>query len=135
MIKLFAVKGWLTVTGIRIALTSITDRDMLIKHCFTHPIPPAVVKIGLIDDNPGHMDKNEILDLLIRKHYGLISEAEEAALQQVLASNSEARAMQLEVQDHPNEKILALMKKMDLAEAALHIHVKYQAMLAHRDIR
>lgn len=81
------------------------------------------------------MDKNEILDLLIRKHYGLISETEEVELQQVLASDSEARAMLREVQDHPNEKILDRMKKMNLADAALHISVKYQAMLAQKDIR
>ncbi|WP_343303026.1 hypothetical protein AAHN97_15840 [Chitinophaga niabensis] len=81
------------------------------------------------------MDKNEILDLLIRKHYGLISETEEVDLQQVLASDSDARAMLLEVQNHPNEKILDLMKKMNLADAALHISVKYQVMLAHKDIR
>lgn len=81
------------------------------------------------------MDKNEILDLLIRKHYGLISETEEVDLQQVLASDSDARAMLLEVQNHPNEKILDLMKKMSLADAALHISVRYQAMLAQKNIR
>ncbi len=81
------------------------------------------------------MDKNEILDLLIRKHYSLISETEEIELQQVLASDSEARAMLLEIQDHPNEKMLSLMKKIDLGDAALQINVKYQAMLAHKDIR
>lgn len=81
------------------------------------------------------MDKNEILDLLIRKHYSLISETEEIELQQVLASDSEARAMFLEVQDHPNEKMLTLMKEMDLGNAALQINVRYQAMLAQKDIR
>ena len=81
------------------------------------------------------MDRNEIFDLLIRKHYGLISETEEIELQQVLASNSEARAMLREVQGHPNEKIQDLMKKTDLADAALQINVKYQVMLAHRNIR
>ena len=34
MIKLFAVKGWLTMMGMRIALAAVTGRDMLIKHCF-----------------------------------------------------------------------------------------------------
>lgn len=81
------------------------------------------------------MDRNEILDLLIRKHYGLISEIEEVELQQLLASDDEARAMLLEVQDHPNEKTLDLMKKTDLADAALHISVKYQVMLAQKNIR
>lgn len=81
------------------------------------------------------MDKHEILDLLIRKHYSLISETEEIELQHLLASNSEARAMLLEVQGHPNEKMLSLMKEIDLGDAALQINVKYQAMLAQKDIR
>lgn len=81
------------------------------------------------------MDKNEILDLLIRKHYSLISETEEAVLQQVLATNSKARAMQKEVQKHPNDKTLDLMKKIDLGDAALQINVKYQLRLAHKNIR
>ncbi|MRG43471.1 hypothetical protein GFS24_00010 [Chitinophaga sp. SYP-B3965] len=81
------------------------------------------------------MDKNEILDLLIRKHYSLISETEEAVLQQVLASSSEARAMQTEVQKHPNDKALDLMKKTDLGDAALQINVKYQLMLAQKNMR
>ena len=105
---------------------------MLIIHCL---FPLWLLKLVLFWNNPGHMDKNEILDLLIRKHYGLISETEEIELQQLLASDSEARAMLLEVQGHPNEKILDLMKKINLADAALHISVKYQAMLAHKDIR
>jgi hypothetical protein len=97
--------------------------------------PLLLLKLILFWNNPGHMDRNEILDLLIRKHYGLISEIEEVELQQLLASDSEARAMLLEVQDHPNEKALDLMKKTDLADAALHISVKYQVMLAQKNIR
>jgi hypothetical protein len=81
------------------------------------------------------MDKNEMLDLLIRKHYGLISETEEAALQQILITNSEARTMQQEVQKHQNDKTLDLMKKTDLGDAALQINVKYQLMLAHKNIK
>lgn len=80
------------------------------------------------------MNKNEILDLLIKKHYGLISETENALLVQILTSSSEARVMQAEVEKHPKDNTLYQMNKVDLADAALQIHVKYQAMLAHKDI-
>jgi hypothetical protein len=80
------------------------------------------------------MDNNEILDLLIRKHYGLIAETDNALLEQILTSSSEARTMQAEVQQHPRDKTLYHMNKVDLADAALQIHVKYQAMLAHKDV-
>lgn len=79
------------------------------------------------------MDKNEILDLLIKKHYGLIAEPEDALLERILASNSEARAMQQEIQDHPRDKAMVHLNKMDLADAALQINVKYQALLAHKN--
>lgn len=81
------------------------------------------------------MDKSEILDLLIRKHYGLISDEEDAQLEQILATDNEAREMQLDVQARrPKDKALDLVNRVDLADAELQINVKHQAVRNRRRI-
>ena len=81
------------------------------------------------------MDKSEILDLLIRKHYGLISEEEDAQLEQILATNQEARDMQLDVQARrPKDKALDLINRVDLENAELQINEKYQAIRRKRRV-
>ncbi len=73
------------------------------------------------------MDKTEILDLLIKEHYGLITEEERIQLEKILASDQEARMMQREVQARPKGEALDLMNRVDMKAGWGRIQEKYYA--------
>lgn len=63
------------------------------------------------------MDDIDILDLLLKEHYGLINDQERQKLNEILAASEEARAMQRDVQAIPEEEARSLMNKVNIADS------------------
>jgi ferric-dicitrate binding protein FerR (iron transport regulator) len=78
------------------------------------------------------MDKNHVLDLLIKEHYGLITGAEQEELDQILANSEEARNMQLDVQSRSKDEARELMDRADPSAAHDLTIARYEALQAHK---
>ncbi|GEP97785.1 FecR family protein [Chitinophaga cymbidii] len=78
------------------------------------------------------MDKNHVLDLLIKEHYGLITIAEQEELDQILADSQEARDMQLEVRSRPANEARQFIEQADPSAAYDLTIARYEAHRARK---